>query len=1134
MEDWKQRLMEGLKDSHLLLLILSPNYLNSDYCEWEIVEYLKYEYARATQGDGVAQIYFMEIPGLDEPGFQDKAKAWLEKVSRRQRFDFRPWYNDGADSLKETDVKNRLEELKKSLRERIQRMRRIANAPGNLPAPNVRFVGREREMKLLHESVGLGKFGVLTAVHGMGGLGKTAIAFQYAYAYADFYPGGRWQIGCANETNLAAVLNKLELDLKITFTEDEKKDDIRGAKRILNELEALAFKGVEVPTYDKKAQKPAVLLLLDNVDHAELLQLPDVALISGKPWLKVLMTTRMGPEELGADETRQTLLTIDELPFGDALSLIESYQPRGRFKNEEEKAKAGKIVGLLGCFTLAVEVAALYLYERKGQISCADFLELLKRKGNLEGIDFAGDKTKAKTAIDHTKLISATLSPTLDLLSPAETLVLSYAALLPPDSIPLPWIKTLVTKDFPELGESAEIGEDDPWLLIVNHLLSLRLLQIVDLDGQTPRVVRMHRIVQETMLKRFSTKDELLTKISDLAIDRSDYLEDHWHIKNEQWDIKPLVTFTEFLLNKSHGSAARLVKSLGQWLIYIYPANTYRVLHLQAIDLLNQNPNSEQTEVAILLSNLAYSEYELGHYQLAKDFIKKAIAIDEKFREPTHHFLAIRYNTLALIERSLGNYASAKGLNLKAIAIKEKVFGKDHPDLANYYNNLALVEHSLGNLSEAKELNLKAIAIIEKVFGKEHPHLAQSYSNLATIENSLGNLIEAKELILKAIAIGEKVFEKDHPDLATRYSNLANVEQSLGNLFEAKELNLKAIAIRQKVLGMDHPDLATSYSILASVERSLGNLTEAKELNLKAIAIREKVLGMNHPVLATSYSNLAEVERFLQNFSQAKVLNLKAIEIREEILGLDHPDLATNYNNLALVEDSLGNHSEAKELYLKAIAIRERVLGKENPNLAINYSNLALVEKDLGNLFESKELNLKAIAIREKVLGTDHPDLATSYSNLASVENSLGNLKESRELYLRAIAIEEKVLGMDHPDLATSYSNLASVEQSLGNLSEAKELNLKAIAIREKVLGMDHPELATSYNNLGRVEEDLGNLSEAKNLLLKAVSIWEEGHPHLAIGYANLASVEKALGNLVEAEEWQQKADLLKKKVQKN
>jgi len=310
MEDWKHRLLQGLKDSHLLLLILTPNYLASPYCDWEIVEYLKYEYARATQGEGVEQIYFLEIPGIDEPGFEEKAKAWVAKISRRQRFDFRPWYHEGADSLKMIDVKKRLEELKNSLHSRIHRMRRIARAPGNLPVPNARFVGREREMKLLHDSVGLGKFGVLTAVHGVGSLGKTAIAFQYAYAYADFYQGGHWQIGCAHETNLAATLKKLDLDLKVTFTEDEKKDYIRSAKRILNELESLAIKGAGARSDENNPPKPAVLLLLDNVDHAELIQPPNADLISGKEWLKVLITTRMVPKELGADETKHALLLL--------------------------------------------------------------------------------------------------------------------------------------------------------------------------------------------------------------------------------------------------------------------------------------------------------------------------------------------------------------------------------------------------------------------------------------------------------------------------------------------------------------------------------------------------------------------------------------------------------------------------------------------------------------------------------------------------------------------------------------------------------------------------------------------------------------------------------------------------------
>ena len=49
-EDWRHRILEGLRDSSLLLLVLSPAYLASDYCEWEIVEFLKYEHSRSVGG----------------------------------------------------------------------------------------------------------------------------------------------------------------------------------------------------------------------------------------------------------------------------------------------------------------------------------------------------------------------------------------------------------------------------------------------------------------------------------------------------------------------------------------------------------------------------------------------------------------------------------------------------------------------------------------------------------------------------------------------------------------------------------------------------------------------------------------------------------------------------------------------------------------------------------------------------------------------------------------------------------------------------------------------------------------------------------------------------------------------------
>jgi tetratricopeptide (TPR) repeat protein len=848
MEDWKHRLLQGLKDSHLFLIVLSPNYLASEYCEWEIVEYLKYEYSRAVQGEGVAQIYFIEIPGLDKPGFKETAKTWVDKISRRERIDLRPWNNEGVDSLKNIDVKNRLEELKKSLHNRLQRMRRIAKAPGNLPAPNARFVGREREMKLLHESVALGKFGVLTAVHGMGGLGKTAIAFQYAYAYADFYPGGRWLIGCANETNLAAVLKKLDLDLKVKFIEDEKKDDIRGAKRILNELENIAIKGAEARAGERNPPKPAVLLLLDNVDHAELIQPPNVDLISGKEWLKVLITSRMGPEELGTDETRQSLLTIDELPFDDALSLIESYQPGGIFKNEDEKVKAGDIVKLLGCFTLAVEVAALYLYERKGQITCAAFLELLKREGGISGVDIAG--TKTKTAINHTKLISATLAPTLDILSPAETLIISYASLLPPDSIPVSWLRAIVINEFPELETHTEAGLDDPWLTIINHLLSLRLLQIVDLDvdGLTPQIVRMHRLVQSLVEDRIKeSKEKLITSLTKFVSTRADYFNDGWVNKETRWEINPIKICCLFWIRKK----------------------------------INSSP--------IIANQIQWALINLGYYSEVKELLTRAIELEEKIHEPTDSSLSNYYFSLATVEYDLGNQKEAKELLLKAIVLLRKKYDPNHYFLAPYYSNLGLVEQAMGNPKEAKELLAKALEINKKYYDPDHPTLSTNYSNLATVEQDMGNLNEAKELIKRAISIGQVAYPSKHPQLALYYTIHALLDQALGNLKEAEPYMRRALEIRTTVFGPNHPERANGLVNYGRLLLDLGHEEDADRLAHEAAAVWEKSDNPNDWRLGKAYWIFGVFEAHKGNFVNATKYLEKALSYLRLGRGENHP-----------------------------------------------------------------------------------------------------------------------------------------------------------------------------------------------------------------------------------------------------
>jgi tetratricopeptide (TPR) repeat protein len=917
MDDWRHRILEGLRESNLLLLVLTPAYLESPYCEWEIVEFLKYEHSRSVGGLGVTPVYFVEIPGLDEPGFEQRAAAWVARVRRRNQVDLRPWYHEGAEALKQADVRHRLQDLEHSLHARLSKLRRMRYAPGNLSAHNPRFVGREAEMQRLHEAAGLGRFGVLTAVQGMGGVGKTALAIQYAYAYADFYPGGRWLIGCAGVTSLAAAVRRLDLDLGITLNDAEKRDDNLAARRVLAELEGRAIEGARARSGEKDPPQPKALLLLDNVDDPAMLQPPASDLFTGRQWLHLLATTRNSPEDFGHDPERLTVLSIDELPDDDALRLIESYQPGGRFPTPTERDAALALVKLLGGFTLAVEVVAVYLGERSGRVTCAAFLERMRKEGVGRFDDMIGG---TKSGIRHgEKLIGATLKPTLDVLSEPERLVLSYAALLPPDSIPLPWLRALAAEQYPDLGRDAEPGYDDPWLTLVNHLLGLRLLQTIDLaeDDRTPRLLRMHRLVGELVREqdRIShAESNDLERIVSHALSRSEFLEENWFHRDSKWEIDPLVCFTELLLAKKNLLAPKLVKYVGQWHPNIGDWVRSEALHRKAIELISAKEDMDKMELAILSSNLGNLLELQGKYSEAETLLRYALEIDERLREPDHPFIAIRLNGLTQLLSSIGDYAAAEPLCRRALEARERVLGPEHPDTLTSISNLAFVLAIKGDFAGAETLDRRVMEARERVLGPEHPDTLTSISNLASSLSRKGDYSGAEPLCRRALEARERVLGPEHPATLNSINNLAFVLAIKGDFAGAEPLYRRALGASERVFGPEHPNTLTIVHNMADLMARKRDFAGAETLSRRAMEGRERVLGPGHPDTLRSIDAMSALLSRKGDFVGAEPPFRRALNVRERILGTAHPDTAQTRQKLIGLLEQTGRLDEAAKL----------------------------------------------------------------------------------------------------------------------------------------------------------------------------------------------------------------------------
>ncbi len=473
MADWEHRILKALRGARLMLAILSPAYFRSAFCkrEWQICR--DNELERTLIGEGIAPIYI-----IDAPEFEDEAGAeldeWRKDLRRRQHLDIRNFWTEGIEALRSQEFRQRLERLNQDVSARLDRVDRSRKSPTTVPPHNRNFVGRFEELRRLRESLALGRVGAVSAINGLGGVGKSALAFEYAHAFAPEYPGGRFLLNAAEAGDLRMVLAGLAPELGLTLTSGERRDPDAALSQVRQALE----------------HRGTTLLILDNVDNPALLSPNRLShYLPVRDRVHVLVTTRLGPDRLqGLD-----CLTLDVLPEADGLRLLAGYRP---FVDEHELSAATQIVRRLGGHALGLEVVAVFLWTTP-EVSYANYLVRLQREG-LGAMDTVGREDAVKLSRHTEKLLGCLLEPTLAGLGLAEIRALEYAAFLPAEHVALPWLRALVGAEFPDATREPEQGYPDPWRRLELRLSGLRLLTGAD----EPQLVRIHRIVQDVLRAR--------------------------------------------------------------------------------------------------------------------------------------------------------------------------------------------------------------------------------------------------------------------------------------------------------------------------------------------------------------------------------------------------------------------------------------------------------------------------------------------------------------------------------------------------------------------------------------------------------------------------------------------------------
>jgi hypothetical protein len=320
----------------------------------------------------------------------------------------------------------------------------------NVPPHNPHFMGRDTELAELARGLTGGSAVTVHSVHGLGGVGKTQLAAEYAHAHAADYEVAWWV--AAEEASLIP-------------------DQFAGLARQLGLDPATEPDLVRAQVHDRLRRVAGWLLVFDNADDADSIRpwLPAAPQPGGVPG-HVLVTTRRS--EFGS---LGTVLNLDVINLADAVRLLRTRVPGlGQAIGKEIAAELGRL-------PLALEQAAAYM-ERTG-LPGTEYLNLLRSRATdlyARGRVAARDET-----------IATLWNVSLDRVAaedPAAILLLEICSYLAPEPVPL----DLFTGHTDLLPAPLSAAAADP-LMFTD---TIAVLADYSLATRTGDGLQVHRLVQ--------------------------------------------------------------------------------------------------------------------------------------------------------------------------------------------------------------------------------------------------------------------------------------------------------------------------------------------------------------------------------------------------------------------------------------------------------------------------------------------------------------------------------------------------------------------------------------------------------------------------------------------------------------
>ncbi|HMD97481.1 MAG TPA: tetratricopeptide repeat protein [Terriglobia bacterium] len=615
---------------------------------------------------------------------------------------------------------------------------------GMRPVGSTRFVGRLEELWRIHSLLHAGDVvqvtgapaasGGMAGVSGLGGVGKSLLAEEYALRFGAAYAGGIfWLRAYGNDDAKAGSGAGMGPQEREAERERQVQDFAARLGLEVRGKTAAEVEGALVREIERRGK--VCLWVVDDLPGG----LDGQAVrrwFAPHPLARTLVTTRSreyGAQAQGVD--------LSVLPPYEAYQLLTS---RRAPPSEAEREQARLLAEDLGRHALALDVTGAALVSFGGAEPFREFRAQLEREDD-DALELA--KTLADALPNgHEPSISQTLLSSIRGLGAEGQDFLRLASVLAVAPIPA----SLVTAVFERAGNGnqgpAQPAQNAQWRQAA-AFQQATAASLAEVAGEKADLRSVHTLVSRAV--RFRDQEPERTMSLRAAA------------------IEALV--------------AEIAKAAPD--IRLHEGVEFHVAHARE---LVATPTT--VAEAALLTWVGRYDFERAAYASAQALLSREREFRRRVQGPEHPDTLVSMGNLASTLGALGDLAGARKLQEEALAVRRRVLGPEHPDTLASMSNLANTVSTQADLDGARKLQEEVLAICRRVLGPDHPNTLRSMSNLAHTLWAQGDLQGARKLEEETLAMRRRVLGPEHPSTLTSMNNLAHTLGAQGDLAGARKL----------------------------------------------------------------------------------------------------------------------------------------------------------------------------------------------------------------------------------------------------------------------------------------------------------------------------------------------------------